>query len=74
MTAQALAAAAETSDAVCARAHTPAPNAIASQIADSIHNIGGGARAALGGLPADEADLRGAKPVDAQKFDLKIDA
>ena len=48
--------------------HTPA------EIADIIHNIGVGARVALGGLPADAADLRQAPPIDAQKFDLKADA
>jgi hypothetical protein len=48
--------------------HTPA------EIADIIHNIGVGARVALGGAPADAAQLRGAKPIDAQKFDLKVEA
>jgi dTDP-4-amino-4,6-dideoxygalactose transaminase len=44
------------------------------EIADIVHNIGVAARVVLGGLPADQADLRDAKPVDAQKFDLKVDA
>ena len=44
------------------------------EIADIVHNIGVAARVVLGGLPADQADLRAAKPVDAQKFDLKVDA
>jgi hypothetical protein len=48
--------------------HTPA------EIADIIHNIGVAARAALAGTPIDGADLRKAKPIDAQKFDLKLDA
>jgi dTDP-4-amino-4,6-dideoxygalactose transaminase len=44
------------------------------EIADIIHNIGVAARVALGGLPLAEADLRRAAPVDAQKFDLKVEA
>ena len=44
------------------------------ETADIIHNIGVAARVALGGLPLAEADLRQAAPVDAQKFDLKVDA
>ena len=44
------------------------------EIDDIIHNIGVAARVVLGGMPADQADLRSAKPVDAQKFDLKVDA
>ncbi len=44
------------------------------EIADIVHNIGVAARVVLGGLSADQADLRAAKPVDAQKFDLKVDA
>ena len=39
-----------------------------------MHNIGVAARVVLGGMPLDEADLRRAAPVDAQKFDLKVDA
>jgi dTDP-4-amino-4,6-dideoxygalactose transaminase len=49
-------------------AHTP------EDIANTIHNIGVAARVALGGAPIEDADLRNAKPVDAQKFDLKLDA
>jgi dTDP-4-amino-4,6-dideoxygalactose transaminase len=41
------------------------------EIADIVHNIGVAARVALGGMPFDASDLRHAKPVDAQKFDLK---
>ena len=46
--------------------HTP------EETADIIHNIGVAARVALGETPIEEAELRGAKPVDAQKFDLKL--
>jgi len=44
------------------------------EISDIVHNVGVAARVVLGGLPADQADLRSTKPVDAQKFDLKVDA
>jgi dTDP-4-amino-4,6-dideoxygalactose transaminase len=47
--------------------HTP------EEIADIIHNIGVAARVALGATPIEEADLRHAKPVDVQKFDLKLE-
>ena len=47
--------------------HTP------EKIADAIHNIEVAARVALGGLAREEADLRNVQPVDAQKFDLKVD-
>ena len=43
-------------------------------IADIIHNINGAARIVLAGMPAAEAVLRNLKPVDAQKFDMKVDA
>ncbi|MBX6320518.1 MAG: DegT/DnrJ/EryC1/StrS family aminotransferase [Rhodospirillaceae bacterium] len=43
-------------------------------IADTIHNIGVAARVALAGLSPAEADLRNVKPVDAQKFDMKVEA
>jgi dTDP-4-amino-4,6-dideoxygalactose transaminase len=43
-------------------------------IADIIHNINGAARIVLAGMPAGEAALRNLKPVDAQKFDMKVDA
>ena len=39
-----------------------------------IHNIATAARVALAGMPEEEADFRKAAPVDAQKFDLKVDA
>lgn len=41
------------------------------QIENTIHNIGVAARVALGGLPAEQADIRGTVAVDAQKFDLE---
>jgi dTDP-4-amino-4,6-dideoxygalactose transaminase len=41
-------------------------------IHDTIHNIGIAARVVFGGLSLQEADLRNIKPVDAQKFDLKV--
>jgi len=50
------------------------PEHTAGEIADLIHNIGVAARVALGATPIEEADLRNAKPVDVQKFDLKLDA
>ena len=49
------------------------PNHSAADIEDIIHNIGVAARVTFGGLSAEEADLRNAKPVDAQKFDMKVD-
>ena len=50
------------------------PEHTEQEIADIIHNIGVAARVALGGLKLEEADLRRAAPVDAQKFDLKVEA
>ena len=50
------------------------PEHTAEEIADIIHNIGVAARVALGAAPIEQADLRNAKPVDVQKFDLKLDA
>jgi dTDP-4-amino-4,6-dideoxygalactose transaminase len=41
---------------------------------DIIHNIGVAARVVFGGMSPEEADLRNVKPVDAQKFDMKVDA
>ena len=41
------------------------------EIDDTIHNIGVAARVALGGLSPDEADIRNAKPVDKEKFDME---
>jgi hypothetical protein len=45
----------------------------AEVIADTIHNIEVAARVALGGMSWDEADLRNVQPVDAQKFDMKVE-
>jgi dTDP-4-amino-4,6-dideoxygalactose transaminase len=50
------------------------PNHSPAETADIIHNIGVAARVALGEMTIDQADLRHAGPVDAQKFDLKLDA
>ncbi len=44
------------------------------EIADIIHNIGVAARVALGGMSPAEADLRGVQALDAQKFDMTVDA
>jgi dTDP-4-amino-4,6-dideoxygalactose transaminase len=44
------------------------------ETSDIVHNIGAAARVALAGLPVSEADFRKARPVEAQKFDLKADA
>jgi dTDP-4-amino-4,6-dideoxygalactose transaminase len=44
------------------------------ETSDIVHNIGAAARVALGGLPVSEADFHKARPVEAQKFDLKADA
>jgi len=50
------------------------PDHTAAEIADIIHNIDAGARVALGGATLEEAQLRAVGGVDAQKFDLKLDA
>lgn len=42
-----------------------------AEIDDTIHNIGVAARVALGGLSPDEADIRNAKPVDKEKFNIE---
>jgi dTDP-4-amino-4,6-dideoxygalactose transaminase len=42
-------------------------------IADIIHNIGVATRVALGDLPPEEAAVRNVKPIEVQKFDLKVD-
>jgi dTDP-4-amino-4,6-dideoxygalactose transaminase len=46
----------------------------AQEIADTIHNIEVAARVALGGMSRAEVDLRNIQPVDAQKFDMKVEA
>jgi len=43
------------------------------EIRDTIHNIEVAARVALGGMAREEADLRNVQPVDARKFDLKVE-
>jgi dTDP-4-amino-4,6-dideoxygalactose transaminase len=43
------------------------------EIADMIHNIGVATRVALGGMSREQADLRNVQPLDAQKFDLKVE-
>jgi dTDP-4-amino-4,6-dideoxygalactose transaminase len=45
-----------------------------ADIDDIVHNIGSAARIVFGGLAEEEAELRNLKPVDAQKFDMKVDA
>jgi len=50
------------------------PAHTAAETDDIIHNIAVAARVALGETPLEEADPRAAAPVDAQKFDLKLDA
>jgi dTDP-4-amino-4,6-dideoxygalactose transaminase len=50
------------------------PKHTREETSDIVHNIGAAARVALAGLPVSEADFRKARPVDAQKFDLKADA
>ena len=50
------------------------PEHTEQETADIIHNINVAARVALGGLPLEEADLRRTAPVEAQKFDMKVEA
>jgi dTDP-4-amino-4,6-dideoxygalactose transaminase len=50
------------------------PDHTSEEIDDIIHNIGAAARVALGATPVGDAEFRKAKPVDAQKYDLKQDA
>jgi len=45
-----------------------------ADIDDIVHNIGVAARVVFTGASPEEADLRNVKPVDAQKFDMKVDA
>jgi hypothetical protein len=45
-----------------------------ADIEDMIHNIGVAARVVFGGLKREDAELRNVKPVDAQKFDMKVNA
>src|SRR5215813_3710999 len=50
------------------------PQHTQQDVADIIHNIAVAARVALGGMSREEADIRNAQPVDAQKFDLEVEA
>jgi dTDP-4-amino-4,6-dideoxygalactose transaminase len=50
------------------------PNHTPADIDDMIHNISGAARIVFSDLSEDEAALRNLRPVDAQKFDMKVDA
>jgi dTDP-4-amino-4,6-dideoxygalactose transaminase len=43
-----------------------------ADIDDIVHNIGVAARVVFAGLPREDADIRRSKPIDAQKFDLKV--
>ena len=45
-----------------------------TDIADMIHNIGVAARVVLAGASLDDTELRTAKPIDTQKFDMKEEA
>jgi len=48
--------------------HTP------EDVKDIVHNVGVATRVALADLPADQAEVRNVKPIEVQKFDLKVDA
>jgi dTDP-4-amino-4,6-dideoxygalactose transaminase len=50
------------------------PAHTAADVEDIVHNIGAAARQVFGGAAPDEMQLRNVKPVDAQKFDMKVDA
>jgi dTDP-4-amino-4,6-dideoxygalactose transaminase len=50
------------------------PQHTKTDIDDIVHNIGVAARVVFTGASPEEADLRNLKPVDAQKFDMKVDA
>ena len=50
------------------------PGHTQADIDDIIHNVSVTARVVLGGDPADRAELRNVKPIDAQRFDLQVDA
>jgi dTDP-4-amino-4,6-dideoxygalactose transaminase len=45
-----------------------------ADIADIVHNIGAAARVVFDGASEDDVTLRNVKPIDAQKFDIKVDA
>ena len=51
------------------------PHHSQAEIDDIVHNIDvAAARIAFGEIPAEDAALRNLKAVDAQKFDMKIEA
>jgi hypothetical protein len=50
------------------------PQHSAADIDDTIHNIGIAARRVFAGATQEDGALRNLKPVDAQKFDMKVDA
>jgi hypothetical protein len=50
------------------------PEHTEQETADIVHNINVAARVALGGMKLEEADLRRTAPVEAQKFDLQVEA
>lgn len=50
------------------------PHHSQAEIDDIVHNITAAARIAFGEIPAEDAALRNLKAVDAQKFDMKIEA
>jgi dTDP-4-amino-4,6-dideoxygalactose transaminase len=47
------------------------PQHTAQDIADIVHNIDVAARVALGGMSAEDADIRNPQPIEEQKFDLQ---
>ena len=49
------------------------PEHTQQEISDIVHNIGEAARVALDVMPIENADFRKARPVDARKFDLKLE-
>ena len=50
------------------------PDHTEAEIADLIHNIDVAARGALGAARLEDEQLRTTQGVDAQKFDLKLEA
>jgi dTDP-4-amino-4,6-dideoxygalactose transaminase len=50
------------------------PDHAEQETLDIIHNIDAAARVVLGGVALESVDLRATQGVDAQKFDLKVDA
>jgi dTDP-4-amino-4,6-dideoxygalactose transaminase len=50
------------------------PSHSREDIVDMVHNIGGAARVVLAGMSINDAALRNMRPVDAQKFDMAVEA